>query len=409
MTVYDPHPPRALEDELAIRGGHPVREAYLAYGHQAIDDADRAAVAAVLASDWITTGPKVTQFEEAFASAVGAREAVAVNSGTAALHAAMHALGIGPGDEVVVPSITFAATANAVVYLGGTPVFADVDPDTLLITAESAARCITPQTQAIVAVDYAGQAAEYDELRALAARHALPLVSDACHALGGSYRGRKVGTLADLNTFSFHPVKPITTGEGGMITTDDSDFARQMRIFRTHGITTDHHYRQVHGEWAYEMQTLGFNYRLSDFACALGLSQLGKLEGWVRRRNQLANHYLRALGELPQFVPLRFLPERTHAYHLFVVRCRTGELGWTRDAVFAALRAEGIGVNVHYIPVHLHPFYRQQFGTGPGLCPKAEAAFGEILTLPLFATMTERDVDDVCRALRKVVASPPPS
>jgi perosamine synthetase len=408
MTGHELHPPKSLE-ELAIRGGRPVREAYLAYGHQAIDDADRAAVAAVLASDWITTGPKVAEFEEAFASAVGAREAVAVNSGTAALHAAMHALGIGPGDEVVVPSITFAATANAVVYLGGTPVFADVDPETLLITAESAARCLTSKTKAIAAVDYAGQAAEYDELRALAARHALPLVSDACHALGGSYGGRKVGTLADLNTFSFHPVKPITTGEGGMITTDDAAFARQMRIFRTHGITTDHHYRQTHGEWAYEMQTLGFNYRLSDFACALGLSQLHKLDGWVRRRNELADHYRRALSELPQFVPLDVLPERTHGYHLFVVRCRTGDLGWTRDAVFAALRAEGIGVNVHYIPVHLHPFYRQRFNTRAGLCPDAEAAFQEILTLPLFATMTERDVDDVCRALRKVVAAPPPS
>jgi UDP-4-amino-4,6-dideoxy-N-acetyl-beta-L-altrosamine transaminase len=407
MTVSQT--PKALEDELAIRGGHPVREAYLAYGRQTIDDADRAAVAAVLASDWITTGPKVRQFEEAFARAVGAREAVAVNSGTAALHAAMHALGIGPGDEVVIPSITFAATANAVVYLGGTPVFADVDPETLLITAESAARCITSRTKAIVAVDYGGQSAEYDELRTLAAKHGLPLVADACHALGGSYRGRKVGTLADLNAFSFHPVKPITTGEGGMITTDDADFARQMRIFRTHGITTDHHYRQTHGEWAYEMQTLGFNYRLSDFACALGLSQLGKLDGWVRRRNELADHYRRALSELHQFVPLRLLPERTHAYHLFVVRCRTGELGWTRDAVFAALRAEGIGVNVHYIPVYLHPFYRERFNTRPGLCPNAEAAFAEILTLPLFATMTDRDVDDVCRALRKIIAAPAPA
>ncbi len=397
------------EDELAIRGGHPVRETYLAYGRQAIDDADRAAVAEVLASDWITTGPKVAQFEAAFASAVGAREAVAVNSGTAALHAAMHALGIGPGDEVVVPAITFAATANAVVYLGGKPVFADVDPETLLITAESAARCITSRTKVIAAVDYAGQAAEYDELRTLAAKHGLAIVADACHALGGSYRGRKVGTLADLNAFSFHPVKPITTGEGGMITTDNVDFARQMRIFRTHGITTDHHYRQTHGEWAYEMQTLGFNYRLSDFACALGLNQLGKLAGWVRRRNELADQYRKSLRELPQFAPLQVLPDRTHAYHLFVVRCRTRELGWTRDAVFAALRAEGIGVNVHYIPVYLHPFYQQRFGTRPGLCPNAEAAFDEILTLPLFATMANRDVDDVCRALRKVIAAPAPT
>jgi perosamine synthetase len=182
-----------------------------------------------------------------------------------------------------------------------------------------------------------------------------------------------------------------------------------MRIFRTHGITTDHHYRQAHGEWAYEMQTLGFNYRLSDIGCALGLSQLPKLDGWVRRRNELAARYRALLGDLPEFVPLTLLPERTHAYHLFVVRCRTGELGWTRDAVFAALRAEGIGVNVHYIPVHLHPFYREQFETRRGQCPNAEAAFEEVLTLPLFATMTDRDVEDVCRALRKIVAASPPT
>jgi perosamine synthetase len=212
-----------------------------------------------------------------------------------------------------------------------------------------------------------------------------------------------------LNAFSFHPVKHITTGEGGMITTEDADFARQMRIFRTHGITTDHHYRQAHGEWAYEMQTLGFNYRLSDIGCALGLSQLPKLDGWVRRRNELAERYRALLSDLPEFLPLTLLPERTHAYHLFVVRCRTGELGWTRDAVFAALRAEGIGVNVHYIPVHLHPFYRERFETRRGQCPNAEASFEEVLTLPLFATMTDRDVEDVCRALRKVVVASPPA
>jgi perosamine synthetase len=399
----------AFEGELAIRGGRPVRDTYLPYGHQTIGEDDLAAVAAVLKSDWLTTGPKVAEFEQAFARAVGAREAVAVNSGTAALHAAMHALKIGPNDEVIVPAITFAATANAVVYMGGTPVFADVDPDTLLVTAESVARLITPKTRAIVAVDYAGQPAEYDALRALAAKHSLPIVADACHAIGGSYRGRKVGTLADLNTFSFHPVKHITTGEGGMITTDDAQLAQQMRIFRTHGITTDHHYRQAHGEWTYEMQTLGFNYRLTDVGCALGLSQLPKLEGWVRRRNELAARYRALLVDIPEFVPLALLPERTHAYHIFVVRCRVSASGWTRDKIFPALRAEKIGVNVHYIPVHLHPFYREKFGTRRGQCPHAEAVYEEILTLPLFPAMQDRDVDDVCRALRKVLAASPPS
>ena len=392
----------AIRDKLAIHGGRPVRSTLLPYGRQTVDEADIEAVVSVLRSDWLTTGPVVGEFEAVFADFVGAAEAVVVNSGTAALHVAMHALGIGPSDEVIVPAMTFAATANAVVHMGGIPVFADVDPQTLLLSPESAESRITPQTKALVAVDYAGQPCDYDALRALAQRHGLALVADACHALGATYHDKKVGSLADLSTFSFHPVKPLTTCEGGMITTDDSDLAEKMRAFRNHGITRDHRQRTAEGSWFYEMETLGFNYRLSDVQCALGKSQLSKLDGWISRRNEIAAAYRDRLREMPEFQPLAIAPGRTHAWHLFVVRCDVARLGWSRTEIFAALRAENIGVNVHYIPVHWHPFYREKFGTKRGDCPQAEAAYEEILTLPIFPGMQTADVDDVIAALRKI-------
>jgi hypothetical protein len=248
----------------------PTRTTMLPYGRQTIGGDDIAAVVETLRSDWLTTGPKVGEFERAFAAYTGAAEAVAVTNGTAALHAAMAALDIGPGDEVIVPPMTFAASANCVVYQGGTPVFADVDADTLLIDPAEVERRISPRTRAIVAVDYAGQPCDYDALQAIADEHGLALVADACHALGGSDHGRPVGTLADLSTFSLHPVKHITTGEGGVITTNDPELAARMRIFRNHGITSDHRQREQQGSWFYEMTDLGYNYRLTDVQCALG-------------------------------------------------------------------------------------------------------------------------------------------
>jgi perosamine synthetase len=388
--------------ELAIHGGAPVRKTLLPYGRQWIDEEDVQAVGEVLRSDWLTTGPHVADFEGSFAGATGAREAVAVSSGTAALHAAMHALGIGPGDEVIVPAMTFAATANCVVYQGGSPVFADVDPDTLLIDPRSAREKVTRKTRAIIAVDYAGQACDYDELRVIADEHDLSLVDDACHALGGAYRGRPVGSLADLNTFSLHPVKHITSGEGGVVTTDDPGLAARMRIFRNHGISSDHRQREKGGSWFYEMVDLGYNYRLTDFQCALGKSQLSKLGDFVARRQGIARRYDTALKDLAGILPLEVTPGVTHAYHLYVIRIDPGVLGADRAEVFRALRAEGIGVNVHYIPVHLHPYYRNRFGTGPGLCPVAEDAYERILSLPIFPRMTERDVGDVIQAVTKV-------
>jgi perosamine synthetase len=387
---------------LAIHGGSPVRQSRLPYGRQWLDEDDIATVVEVLRSDWLTTGPKVAEFEQAFAEFVGAKEAVAVSNGTAALHAAMYALEIGPGDEVIVPPMTFAASANCVLYQGATPVFADVEPDTLLLAPRQVEAKITPRTKAIIAVDYAGQPCDYDALRAIANQHALALVDDACHAIGGSYKGRPVGSLADLNTFSLHPVKQITTGEGGVITTDDPELARRMRLFRNHGITSDHRQREQQGSWFYEMVELGYNYRLTDFQCALGMSQLRKLPSWVARRQQIAGQYDAAFAELPEVEPLAVREELSHAYHLYIIRLNSKQLRATRTEIFAALRAEGIGVNVHYIPVHLHPFYRERFGTGLGDCPVAEAAYEQLITLPIFPRMSDEDVEDVIHAMCKM-------
>jgi perosamine synthetase len=374
----------------------------LPYGRQQIDDDDVAAVVAALRSGWLTTGPQVAAFEHDFAAAAGTREAVAVSNGTAALHAAVAALDIGPGDEVIVPTITFAASANCVVFQGGTPVFADVDPNTLLLDPSQVEAKITSHTRAIIAVDYTGQPCDYDALTALAARHNLALIADACHAVGGSYRGRPVGSLAHLSTFSFHPVKHMTTGEGGMITTDDAALAQRMRTFRNHGITTDYRQREQQGSWFYEMVELGYNYRITDIQCALGRSQLAKLPQWVARRQAIARQYDTAFAEIPGVTPLAVRPDCAHAYHLYVVRFDPQQVGRARADIFAALRGANIGVNVHYIPVHLHPYYRQHFGTAPGQCPVAEAAYEQIISLPMFAGMSDDDVEDVVAVIQKV-------
>lgn len=369
------------------------------YGHQTIEEADIRAVVEVLRSDWLTTGPKIEEFEQAFARCVGVGHAVAVSSGTAALHASMYALGIAPRDEVIVSPMTFAASANCVIFQGGLPVFADVSPDTLLIDPEQVEKKITSRTKAIVAVDYAGHPCDYDILRALAGRHGLKLVADACHALGATYRNRPAGSLADMSVFSFHPVKHITTGEGGMVTTDNAALAQRMRRFRNHGITTDHRSRSDLGTWFYEMVDLGYNYRLSDLQCALGISQLGRLPSWVARRREIAARYDAAFGNMSALRPLGVRPDVSHAYHLYVVRVQHG----SRDVVFRDLRRHGIGANVHYVPVHLHPFYRERFGTGQGLCPVAEQAYTQILSLPMYHGMQDDDVESVIRAVAQVL------
>ncbi len=374
---------------------------HLPYGRQSIDDDDVAAVVEVLRSDWLTTGPAVPAFEQALAELTGAREAVVVSSGTAALHAAMHVLGVGPGDEVIVPTLTFAASANCVVYQGATPVFADVDADTLLVDPASVEARLSPRTRAVIAVDFAGQPCDYPALRRLTAPRGIALVADACHALGAADRGVPVGRLADLTALSFHPVKHITTAEGGALVTDDPERARRARVFRNHGITTDHRERERTGTWTYDMVTLGFNYRLSDLQCALGRSQLRRLRSWVERRRELARRYDEALRGVAGVRPLSTREGAEHSHHLYVVQLAEPE---ARDGVLAALRAQGIGANVHYRPVHLHPFYRERLATTVGLCPVAETVWRQLISLPMFPAMQDADVERVTVALREALA-----
>ena len=399
----------STQQEQPVQSGDDVVEhvakRFIPYGRQWVDDDDIRAVVEVLRSDWLTTGPLIEKFEAAIAEFVGAKHAVVVANGTAALHSGVYAAGVGPGDEVIVPALTFVASANCAVFQGATPVFADVEPDNLLLSPAQVEQKITPRTKAIVAVDYAGHPCDYDALREVASRHHLLLIDDACHAIGGSYKGRAVGTLADLNIFSFHPVKHITTGEGGAVTTNDDEMAHRLRLFRNHGITTDHRQREQQGSWFYEMVDLGYNYRLTDLQCALGLSQLRKLRGWVARRQEIARRYDSAFAGLKSIEPLRVREDVSHAYHLYVVRLNLEHLAIDRAGVFRYLRAAGIGTNVHYIPVHLHPYYRERFGTGPGMCPVAETAYERILTLPLFPAMTDDDVERVITVVKAVEES----
>jgi len=370
------------------------------YGRHSLDDEDISAVVQVLRSDWLTTGPKVAEFEAAIATYTGAQHAVAVNSGTAALHSALNALDIRCGDEVIVPAITFLATANAVVYQGGTPVFADILPDTLTINPDSVAERISPRTRAVIAVDYAGQPCAYDELQALCDRKGIKLVADACHSLGAEYKGRKSGTLGVLNCLSFHPVKHITTGEGGMILTNEAAFADKMRRFRNHGITLDAQKRRTKGTWYYEMNEPGYNYRITDIQCALGISQLRTLPEWLDRRRSIASRYDEAIRVIPGMTPLSVHNHVRHAYHLYVIRL--DQTIYNRAEVFKGLHELGILVNVHYIPIHLQPFYRIHYGTCEGLCPVAEQAYEEIISLPLFPTMHDEDVQRIIKDINRI-------
>lgn len=375
------------------------------YGRQSIDDSDIRAVVEALQSAWLTTGPQLEAFEHAVAACTGTAHAVAVSNGTAALHAAMQAVGIEPGDEVIVSPMTFVGTANAVVMQGGLPVFADVERDTLLISPAAVEACVTPRTKAIIAVDYAGQPCDYVALRRIAARHGIALVADACHSLGGSDHGQPVGSLADLTVFSFHPVKAMTTGEGGMIVTNDAQLATRMRRFRNHGITTDHRQRAEKGTWYYEMIDLGWNYRLSDIQAALGLSQVRKLPGWIARRQAIAARYDDAFRGLDTARPLSCRPDVSHAYHLYVLRLDRKSCPSSRGEIFTSLRRLGIDVQVHYIPVYLHPYYQSRFGFRPGLCPVTEEAYENILSLPMFPALTEQQIQHVITSVQQTLGA----
>ena len=389
---------------LAIDGGSPVRKTYLPYSRQSIDDDDIQAVVDVLRSAWLTGGPKVEEFEQAFASRVDAKYAVTFSSGTAALHGAAFAAGLKPGDEAILSPLTFVATANCVLYQGARPVFADVCPDTLNLDPQQFADRITKSTRAVLPVAYAGHPADLDAILALAERHGLIVIEDASHALGAEYHGRRTGSIAHMSVFSFHPVKHVTTGEGGMVTTDRADYAESLRRFRNHGISTEARQRHASGQWYYEMVELGYNYRLPDIACALGLSQLAKLDANLDRRRQIAARYTESFHPTRGLVVPTVREGVNPAWHLYPILLDLGKLTADRGQVFKALRAENIGVNVHYIPVHLHPYYRDHLGCKAGDYPVAEAAYERLISLPMFHGMSGHDVDDVIAAVGKVLA-----
>jgi perosamine synthetase len=375
-----------------------MSESFIPYGRHVIDDEDVAAVVAVLRGDWLTTGPFVGQFEEAFARFVGTEHAVAVSNGTAALHLTMLAAGIGPGDEVIVPALTFAASANCARYVGATVVFADVREDTLTVDVPHVESLITLRTRAIVAVDYAGLPCDLEELRSLASRHGLLLVEDACHAPGARYRDRPVGAIADMTAFSLHPVKHMTSGEGGMVTTRDPKLAERLRRLRNHGIGTDHRQREAQGTWRYDMSELGFNYRLTDIQCALGLSQLKKMPESLIRRKQIARRYRQAFASCEGLTLQAEPDDRENSWHLYAVRVRGNDVEGRRQRVFDGMRAANIGVNVHYLPVYQHSYYRA-LGYPSGLCPVSERAYEGLLSLPMSHALSDADQDRVITRL----------
>lgn len=379
-----------------------MSEPFIPYGRQTIDDDDIRSVEQVLRGDWLTTGPMVGQFEEAFAAYVDAPHAVAVSSGTAALHLAMIAAGVGEGDEVIVPAMTFVASANCALYVGARVAFADIDEATFTIDVESARALVTPRTKAIVVVDYAGLPCDLGPLRKLADEHGLTLIEDACHAPGATYKGAKVGSIADFTAFSFHPVKHLTTGEGGMITTRRAEDDARLRTLRNHGIATDFRGREEAGTWEYDQVELGFNYRLPDINCALGLSQLSKLDGWIERRREIADRYLELLGDRTdvalQQVPAGFEP----AWHLYPVRLLGPDSSAMRKAAFSHMRSQGIGVNVHYRPIYQHQYYRD-LGYDSVECPVAERVYDGLLSLPMWPGLDNAGQDRVVRSLIEVL------
>ncbi|HHY74146.1 MAG TPA: UDP-4-amino-4,6-dideoxy-N-acetyl-beta-L-altrosamine transaminase [Bacillus bacterium] len=386
---------------LAIYGGKPVRDTYLSYGQQWIDEEDIQVVLETLKSPFITQGPKIVEFEQAVADYVGAKYAVAFANGTAALHGACFAAGISQGDEVITTPITFAASSNCVLYCGGKPVFVDIDEETYTISPEKIKDAITPNTKAIIPVDFTGQPVDLDTICEIAKEHNLVIIEDAAHSLGATYKGYKVGTKADMTMFSFHPVKHITTGEGGIIATNSEDYAEKLRLFRSHGIR-NYNLSKDEGPWYYEMVDLGYNYRMTDLQAALGISQLRKLDEFVERRREIAGIYNQEFTNLNGVKIPTQLEGTNSSWHLYMLCLELEKLQVSRREIFEALRAENIGVHVHYLPVYFHPYY-QRLGYEKGLCPIAEKWYETALTIPLFPKMTEEDVMSVVEAISKVV------
>lgn len=392
-------------ERLAIEGGYPVRGGKIYYGRQWIGEDDIRAVEEVLRSDYITCGPKVDEFEQELARYTGAKYAVAVSNGTAALHCACLAAGIGPGDEVITTPLTFAASANCALYCGARPVFADVDPHTYNIDPASVRAHITDKTKAIVAVDFTGQAVRHEELRAICDEFGLVFIEDAAHAIATKYKGQQVGSLADLTCFSFHPVKTITGGEGGAVTTNDEALYRKLVLAHTHGITHDESLMQDaphEGPWCYEQISLGYNYRMTDFQAALLVSQLHKVDHFAARRKQIVSAYNKAFANMPELILQQEIPESDTCRHLYIIRLALDKLTCTRRQFFDAMSAENVQCQVHYVPVYWFPYY-QALGYEKGLCPVAEEIYQGIMSIPLYPKMTDQDVEDTIHAVKKVV------
>lgn len=389
----------------AAAGGTPVRtpERALHYSRQDINDADIAAVTEVLRSDFLTTGPKIRELEDRLCQVSGAKYAVACANGTAALHIACMAAGLGPGDEGITTPITFAASANCLRFVGARPVFADIDEKTWNIDAGEIERNLHDNTRAVIPVDYTGATPDLTAIRKLADDHGLVMIEDGAHSIGTTFDGKPVGSIADMTTFSFHAIKTITGGEGGAVVTNDEDLYRKLLLYRTHGITRDPSLltKEPDGPWYYEMLDLSTNYRLTDIQAALILSQLDRLGEFKARKLDIVRRYNEAFAEIPQLTLQQVRPDVSEARHLYVLRLKPGKLSIGRREFFDAMAAENIYCNVNYIPVYTMPYYRS-LGYEDGLCPRAEKLYDEMITIPLYSGMTDEDVEDVIRAVKRI-------
>lgn len=391
-------------EQLAIFGGRPVRESRISYGRQCIEQDDVDAVVATLTSDYLTCGPKIEELEQKLCEITGAKYAVAVSNGTAALHIAAMAAGFSQGEEVIVSSITFAASSNCVLYCGAHPVFADINPETYNIDPASIRKLITSRTKGIIAVDFTGQATELDEIRAICKEHDLILIEDAAHAIGTKYKGQPVGSIADMTCFSFHPVKTVTGGEGGAVTTNDEQLYRRLMRLRSHGITR-HQEEMVHPSdagWYNEQVELGYNYRMTDFQAALLISQLSKLQKFSDRRKEIVEKYNEAFSAMPEIAVQKEIPESDTTRHLYILRLKPELLTCSRREFFDALCAENIYPQVHYLPVYYHSYY-EKLGYQKGICPNAEKYYEEVMSIPLYYSLTNEEAEDVICAVKKIV------
>lgn len=391
-------------EKLAIMGGDPIRDTRISYGHQYIDEKDIEAVVQVLKSDYLTCGPEIEKLEKKLCQITGAKYAVAISSGTAALHAACYAAGIGEGDEVITTPITFAASANCVLYCGGIPVFADINEETFNISPEQIADRITDKTKAVVAVDYTGQAVELDKIRTICDENNIVLIEDGAHSIGTLYNGIPIGRIADMTTFSFHPVKTVTGGEGGAILTNNEKYYKLLLLFRTHGITRDSAQMSFppEGDWYYQQIDLGYNYRMTDIQAALVSSQLDKLPMFKKRRREIVEQYNDAFAEISGIILQKEIPESDTARHLYILQLDLDAFNAARREIFEALKAENIWCNVHYIPIYYFEYYQKK-GYKKGLCPKAERLYERMITLPLYYSMSEDDVTSVICGVKKVL------